>query len=376
MDSSFCDTLVVMNEHMNQSNVQTQVMIIGAGPIGVELACALKRAKVDYVHVDAGQLGQTIMWYPRQVKFFSSPERISLAGLPLHTSDQSKATREEYLAYLRGVVEHYDLKIQSYERVTKIEKQSDGSFRVHTKKGVRDFLYQVKQVVLAIGDMHRPRLLHIPGEEMEHVSHYFDEPHRYFQQKLLIVGGRNSAVEAAIRCFRAGAQVTLSYRGSGLDENAIKYWLLPEFNWLVKHGHIRFYPDTVPSQITRTHVTLKQAETAAEMVHVPGPVEADFVLLLTGYEMDTRLISEAGAKLGGVNNAPLLDEATMQTTVPGLFVAGTAAAGTQIKFRLFIENCHAHVEKIAEVITGDPQAGVFKRTGTMREHDVEQMPES
>lgn len=371
---------------MSEVMQNIDVMLIGAGPIGVELAAALKRAGTDYLHVDAGQMGQTIMWYPRQVKFFSSPERISIAGIPLHTSDQSKATREEYLAYLRGVVEHYDLKIQSYQRVTKIDKQSDGSFIVRTTKGGHAIEYRARRVVLAVGDMHRPRLLHIPGEEMEHVSHYFDEPHRYFQQKLLIVGGRNSAIEAAIRCFRAGAHVAVSYRGDELDESSIKYWLLPEFNWLVKNGHIRFYPGTVPSQITKTHVTLKASGMAKgdtskqhngrQAAEIPAPVEADFVLLLTGYEMDTTLLSEAGAKLGGPNNAPVIDEATMQTTVPGLYVAGTAAAGTQIKFRLFIENCHVHVEKIAADITGDKQAGVFGRTGSMRKQDLEQMPES
>ena len=321
-------------------------IIVGAGPIGIELAVAFKQLGVDYLHLEAKQIAHTISWYPRQVQYFSSSDRIAIAGVPLHTVDQSKATGEEYLAYLRGVVEQFDLSIRTFEPVTSIKKD-DGQFIVHTSRGDEKGTYQARHVVLAIGDMHRPRLLQIPGEQLPHVSHYFDEPHQYFRQRLLIVGGRNSAVETAIRCQRAGSKVTISYRKASFDSQSVKYWLTPEIEMLIKTGKVAFHPQTLPRRITASHVTLQHAE-SGETIEVP----CDFVLLLTGYEMDTSLFEMANVKIEGENRAPTFDPSTMQTNVPGLYVAGTASAGTQIRFRLFIENCHPHVARITTAITG------------------------
>jgi thioredoxin reductase (NADPH) len=343
-----------------------EVAIVGAGPIGLELAVALKHAGVDYVQIDAGQIGQTISGYPRQVRFFSSPERIAIAGVPLQTVDQAKASREEYLAYLREVVQQFDLHVNTYERVVAIEKTGQ-QFALRTMHHGQERRYEVRYVVMAIGDMHRPRMLNIPGENLQHVSHYFDEPHRYFRQKLLIVGGKNSAAEAAIRCWRAGAQVTLSYRGLHMDAKAVKYWILPELQGLIKAGQIRFLPGTMPTAITATHVMLSPS--GVEAVPAAGvaeevQLESDFVLLLTGYEMDTRLLEMAGVQIVGENRAPKVDMQTMQSNVPGLFVAGTAVAGTQDRFRLFIENCHVHVSRIVKAITGQaPPAKLVNQAG-------------
>ncbi len=345
--------------------VRTDTVVVGAGPIGLELAAAFKGAGVDYIHLEAGQIGQTISWYPRQVRFFSSPERIAICGLPLVTPDQSKASREEYLAYLRGVVQHLDLKVRTYERVTAIERR-EGGFRVRTEHRGGEGLYECDRVVLAVGDMHRPRKLGIPGEDLPHVSHYFEEPHRFFHQKLMIVGGRNSAVEAAIRCCRAGAEVLMSYRGEAFDPKSVKYWLLPEIQSMIRDGQITFHPGTVPVEIMPRWVRLGPAEGAGEAVEVP----ADFVLMMTGYEMDTTLFEMAGVELVGENRGPRFDPKTMQTNVPGLYVAGTAAAGTQRRFRLFIENCHVHVRRIVASITGD--AG-FADQLTARQYEL---PES
>ncbi|MFP4222856.1 MAG: NAD(P)-binding domain-containing protein [Phycisphaeraceae bacterium] len=338
---------------------ETRVIIVGAGPIGLELASVLKRMAVDYLHFDAGQIGQTISWYPRQARFFSGPERIAIAGVPLQTPDQAKATREQYLAYLRGVVEQFDLEVQTYQRVKDIERQGDG-FVVRTAKHDQQQIYKAQHVVLAVGDMHRPRRLDIPGEDLPHVSHYFEEPHRYFRQRLLIVGGGNSAVEAALRCHRTGARVTMSYRGTGFDENAIKYWLLPEIRSLIRHGQIGFHPCTAPTRIRPDAVTLAPSGRADCDPGFKGErdVPADAVLLMTGYEMDPLLFEKAGVELEGPNRSPKVDPGTMQTSVPGLYVAGTAAAGTQIRFRLFIENCHPHVTRIVRAVTGEaPPAG-------------------
>jgi len=326
----------------------TQVAIVGAGPIRLELAAVLKHMGVPYLQMDAGQVGQTITWYPNQARFFSSPDRIAIAGVPLHTHDQSKATREEYLAYLRAVVQQHQLKIRSYERVTNIQREDNGNGFVVTSDH-RGLIQQTRaqHVVLAIGDMHRPRDLNIPGEDLPHVSHYFRDPHPFFGQKLLIVGGKNSAVEAALRCDRAGARVSLSYRQDTFNPKHVKYWLLPEINALIKAGRIRYHPHTVPVKVKHELVELQNVQSGEHT-----DVSADFVLLLTGYEMDPTLYRSAGIELTGVNHTPTYDASTMQTNVPGLYVAGTGAAGTQNQFSLFIENSHPHVAKIAKAITG------------------------
>lgn len=345
---------------MPEKLIDTDVLIIGAGPIGLELAVVLRHLGVRYEQVDAGQVGQTISWYPRQVKFFSSAERIAIAGVPLATSDQEKATREQYLAYLRGIVQQFGLAVRTYERVTSVIPGEDG-FVVRSRRGSDQREYHARHVVMAVGDMHHPRMLGIPGEDLKHVSHYFDEPHRYFGQKLLIVGGRNSAIEAAIRCARAGSRVTLSYRRAAFDDKSVKYWLLPEVKAMIKTSQVRYLPRTVPTRICETHVRLVLTDAEGNPVPDADPIDvpADFVLLMTGYRMDTSLLQQAGVELAGENRGPKVDPETMMTNVPGLYVAGTAAAGTQISFRLFIENCHPHVTKIVRSITGkEPPAGL------------------
>ncbi|MDY7094259.1 MAG: NAD(P)-binding domain-containing protein [Acidobacteriota bacterium] len=334
----------------------TDVAIVGAGPIGIELAVALRRKGLDYRHFEAGQIGATIAWYAPFTRFFSSPERIAIAGVPLQTVDQNKATREEYLNYLRGVVQQFDLEIHTGQKVEEIEGDGDGFVLLIRRQHVEHRL-RARRVVLAIGDMHRPQLLGIPGEDLPHVSHYLAEPHEYFRRRLLIVGGKNSAVEAAIRCRRIGSRVTLSYRGPGLDEKRIKFWLMPEIRAMIREGHIDFLPNTVPRQILPDRVVLERTAEAAsdegsgvgEALEVP----ADQVLLLTGYSQDPTLFERAGIELEGPGRKPKLDEETMETNVPGLYVAGTAVAGTQLRgVRHFIETSHVHVDRIVAHLAG------------------------
>ena len=311
------------------------VLIVGAGPIGIELAIALKRAGIDYAHVDASQIGSTIAWYAPQTHFFSSPERIAIAGVPLQTLDQTKATREEYLNYLRAVVLQFDLRIDTHERVLSISP----GFVVTTTRRV----IHAANVVLAIGDMHRPRLIGVPGEDLPHVSHYFADPHTYFRKKVVIVGGRNSAIEAAIRCVRVGASVTLAYRGTELDSSHIKFWLYPEIAGMIRDGRLAFHPSTAVVSISPSHVVLSTGTS----------IEADFVLLLTGYEQDPSLLLSAGVELLPPNRRPSLNPQTMETNVRGLYVAGTAVAGTQVSgVKEFIETAHVHVERIVAALTG------------------------
>jgi thioredoxin reductase (NADPH) len=213
---------------------------------------------------------------------------------------------------------------------------------------------------MAIGDMHRPRKLQhptlpsVPGADLPHVHPYFIEPHPYVGQHLLIIGGRNSAVEAAIRCYRAGAKVAISYRRDTLDDS-IKYWLKPEIQWLIENGQIKFYPSTLPIAIEPDRVVLvptKDGAFADTSLQAQQRVPADFVLPLIGFQMDMTLLEQAGVTLIGATRAPQVDLQTMQTNVPGLFIAGTAAAGTQLRYRLFIENCHSHVLRIVHAICG------------------------
>ena len=317
----------------------TDVVIIGAGPIGLELAVAFQREGIDYLQVEASAIGTTITWYPLQMPFHSNAERLSIAGVPIQTADQHKPTREEYLAYLRSVVLQFGLPVRSHERVEAIERIGD-RFRLRTSRGV----IEANRIVLAIGAMHRPRLLGIPGEDLPHVSHYFHEPHPFFTRKLLIVGGKNSAVETAIRCQRAGALVTLSYRGADFDPAHVKFWLLPELRSMVRDDRVRVLPGTQPVEIRERTVLLST-------VDGPQEIDADAVLLMTGYEQDPSLLRMAGVTLQGDAQAPVYDETTMETDAPGVFIAGTAIAGSPVgKVRVIVETCHVHVPRIVAAI--------------------------
>lgn len=332
----------------------TDVAIIGAGPLGIELAVAIKRAGISYIHFEAKQIGQTMSWWPAQTRWFSSNERIAIAGVPLQTPDQLKCTREQYLAYLRSVVQQFDLQINSYEPVVAIEKASD-DFLLRTKPAGGSREYRAKHVVLVTGGTASARRLNVPGEDLPHVSHYFEDPHKYFRRRVLIVGGKNSAVEAAIRCQLAGAQVTLSYRREEFNAKSIKYWLYPEIMSLIRSGQIRAHFNTVVTNIDSAAVELAAVDNASSLfARAPSrfKVPADFVLLLTGYIADMSLARLAGVTLTAESEIPTYDERTMQTNVPGLYIAGTAVAGTQDRYKVFLENCHIHVDRIVASLTG------------------------
>lgn len=327
-----------------------QVAVIGAGPIGIELAVALKQAGVDYVQIEAAQIGSTIQWYPIEMLFHSRADLLSLAGVPLQVSDQQKPKREEYLAYLRSVVMQFGLSVRTYERVVNARRLRGGGFELTTRAVDGDHLYRVEEVVLAIGAMHAPRRLGIPGEELPHVSHYFHDPHTYFGKRLLIIGGRNSAVESAVRCQRAGAEVTLAYRGADFDPKVVKFWLLPEIRGMIRDGRVRFLPRTVPVEIRGGSVLLAPA----------GEVAADFVLIMTGYQQDTTLFELLGVAVEGESRSPVFDPETMETNVPGVYIAGTAIAGTPPrKVAVIVETCHVHVPRIVAALQGRRAVGLM-----------------
>lgn len=346
--------------------------IVGAGPIGLELAVALRRAGVSYVHLEAGAIGSTMGWWAPGTRYFSSPERIAIAGVPLVVRGEEKATREDYLQYLRQVVLEFGLEVRTFERVVAVERDGEW-FVLRTRRsahgvggpaeqaeaasargGAGDAApasgacreYRVRRIVLAIGNMHRPRMLGASGEGLAHVSHYLEEPHKYLGKRVVIVGGRNSAVEAAIRLHRAGAWVTVCQRKPELERERIKYWLLPELEWLIEKGMIGFAPSSEVREITEDAVVVERAGGARERL------AADFVLLLTGYVQDPRLFEMLALELFGPERRPRLNTETMESSVPGVYVAGTAVAGTQERTRVFIENSHEHVARIVRAITG------------------------
>jgi len=350
-------------------STDTEVLIIGAGPIGLELGAALARHGIEHEIIDAGPIGHTMTWWAPGTQFFSSPERLAIAGVPLVTRDQQKATREEYLDYLRQVAGAFDLRVRTFERAIGIRRMdsSEGHgvvVRTVPSRGeaserapaASERELRCRYLVLATGNMDTPRRLEIPGENLPHVSHYLRDPHGYYGREVLIVGGKNSAVEAAIRLYRVGARVTMSYRRDGFDHERVKYWLWPELEWLIEKGRIGFEPRTAPVEITPERVVL--ATTSAEGAIDPeAPTRAlapDFVLLLTGYVQDPSLFEMLGVELTGPERRPAHDRRTMETGVPGVYVAGTAVGGSQRRARVFIETSHVHVDRIVASISGQP----------------------
>jgi thioredoxin reductase (NADPH) len=327
------------------------VAIVGGGPIGLELAAALEEVGIDYVLFEAHQIGHTISTWPRHTHFYSTAERIAIAGVPIPVNEHDHITGEQYLAYLRAVVQQFGLRINAYERVVTL-KSSEAGFRLGTETRTGEHAYQSQYVVLATGDMGMVNELGIPGEDLSHVTHHLDDPHRYFGQRLLVVGGGNSALEFAARCWRAGAKVTLSYRRKQFNPRFVKSRLMEDIDTLAREGKITFLPSTTPVEIGPTQVTLAPTQNgeavAGEQTHYP----TDFVLLCTGFEADLGLFEQAGVTLEGAGQVPRFDPSTMETDVPGLYVAGTAASGNQARHRLFIETSHHHVTKIVKAISG------------------------
>lgn len=340
-----------MQENGEKGVKKCEVAIVGGGPIGIEMAISLERAGIDYILFEAKQIGQAISRWPPHTHFYSTPEHVALAGVPVHNLDQQPITGEQYLAYLRTLVEYFDLNLHNYEAVEAVEKVEVG-FRLETRTLAGKQVYNCQKVVLATGGMASPRRLGIPGEELPHVYHYFPGPHPFFKTRVLVVGGKNSALESALRCWRGGAEVTISYRRPDFDYEVVKPHLADDISTRLEKGEIQFLPHTVPVAITPEHVVLAQTGADLQPQEETFCHESDFVLLTTGFVADMELFRQAGVSLQGRQQVPLHDPETMETDVPGLYVAGTAAGGTQIKFETFISTSHDHVARIMKSLTG------------------------
>jgi thioredoxin reductase (NADPH) len=331
-----------------QADATVQVVIVGAGPIGIETAIELQRRGIDSINIDRGPLGAQIFDFPPLSRWFSGPERISIGGVPLETVAQEKATREDYLAYLRSVVRQFDLAVRTFESVEEVVPVDDG-FVVRTRTaGGLPRLIQTKSVVLAVGGTAKTRRLDVPGEDRSIVADTLGEPHRYFGRRVLVVGGKNSAADSAIRLWRAGADVTISYRGDDLHPR-IKYWIRPELASCIRSGLITARFGTRVLAIGPNAVTLEQLADGSQFDEL-----VDDVLLQIGFEADGSLFEALGCELVGPNRAVLHDSSTMETSIPGIYVAGTAVNGTQGRYEVYIENAHVHAVRIAAAMIGDP----------------------
>ena len=341
------------------------VIIVGAGPSGLSAAIAAKRRDLEYQVLEQGVLVNSIYRFPPQMVFFTTPELLEIGGLPF-VSPFEKPTRAEALKYYRRVVDAYDLQIAYAETVLSVEREPNGSggsggsggdtvFAVETRsgRGVRRVRH-ARNVVMAIGYYDHPVLIGVPGEDLPHVHHYYGEPHPHYRQRVVIVGGGNSAAESALEMFRAGAHVTLVHRAPTL-KSTIKYWLRPDLENRMKEGSIAARFNTCVKEIRPTSVIVRSGGSGGS----GGPggpggsggeeeIPADAVYLLTGYRADTDLLVRAGVTLND-RQAPVHDPETFETSVPGLFVAGGAIAGVDTG-TIFIENGRFHGEKIIEVI--------------------------
>jgi thioredoxin reductase (NADPH) len=353
---------------MNQKRIKklsTRVVLVGAGPIGIEVAAGLKRAGIDYLQLEQGPVASTIYRWPRHARFFSSPERVAIAGFPFSSPHQEQPTREDYLAYLRGVVETLDLSILSYHRVMEIRGRK-GSFTVRAETLRDSLVINCEEIILATGDMGEFNRLGIPGEDLPHVSHVLEDPHLYFGNRLLIVGGKNSALEAALRCFRSGVTVSLSYRRSGFDRKRVNSRLHLELSILTAKGLIPFYPETLPSRITEEGVELSRNDGSSEFV------AADFVLLATGYHADLSLFQDLEIPLDE-EGLPIYDGETMESAVPGVYLAGTAVSGARQRYKDFIGTSHHHTARIVRALGGGevPVGTIASRRYSFSTDDIE-----
>ena len=322
------------------------VLIVGAGPSGLATAIAAKQRGLDYVLVEKGMLVDAIFRFPTHMVFFTTPELLEIGGLPLVTP-YDKPTRFEALRYYRRVVDTYALQISFHEEVLQVDREQDVFVVTTRDANGTTRAREARAVVLAIGYYGHPNYLGIPGEDLPHVSHYYTDAHPYYRQRVVIVGGKNSAAEAALDLYRAGAHVTLVHRRETLGDS-IKYWVRPDIDNRIKAGAIAARFSTCVVEIKRGSVLVQSPAEGGQAV-AGEEIPADHVFLLTGYRPDVELMRRAGVNCDSETLAPALDSETFETNVPNLFIAGGATAGRHTG-SIFIENGRFHGESIVRVL--------------------------
>ena len=312
------------------------LLILGAGPIGLACGIEAKKAGLNYLILEKGALCNSIYNYPVNMTFFSTSERLELAGIPFMSAG-AKPTRTEALEYYRRIYFLFDLKVNLYEAVKALKKE-EGIFHIHTSKGA----YTSRKIILATGFYDLPNLMHVPGEELPNVLHYYKEPWPFVGQKVLVVGGANSAVDAALECWRKGAQVSMALLGDEVDEN-VKYWVRPDIMNRIKEGSIRAIKNSKVVEILPTEVRLTTPEGE---IHLPN----DWVLALTGYRPNFSLLDQLGVTLSlDEKRQPCYDQTNQESNVPGVYLAGVVCGGLNTR-EFFIENSISHAAAIVQDI--------------------------
>lgn len=315
------------------------IIIIGAGPIGLACGIEAKKNNLSYAIIEKGCLVNSIYNYPFNMTFFSTSDRLEIGDVPF-ISHGPKPNRAEALEYYRRVCTTWKLNVQLYEHVIGV-KAENGIFRVLTNKGD----YNARTVILSLGFYDLPYLLHVPGEDLPKVRHYYNEPHPYFAQKIIVVGAANSAVDVALETWRKGADVTMVIRESGIRES-VKYWVLPDIENRIKEGSIKAFFNSVVKEIRHDSVEIETQE--GKII-----LENDFVLAMTGYQPPFAFMTDCGVQFQNDEfHTPIYNEKTMETNIPHLYLAGVVCGGLKTN-KWFIENSRVHAEIIIKKIRND-----------------------
>jgi thioredoxin reductase (NADPH) len=314
------------------------IAIVGAGPTGLATAIEAHRRGLKYVVLDKGCITNSILGFPSHMVFFTTPELLEIGGTPL-VSEREKPSRNEALKYYRKVVQAFGLKVHQYEEVKSIAQTAPHRFKLQTSLGE----YETKNVALATGYYDNPNMLGIPGEDLPHVSHYYTEPYSFYDRDVVIVGGRNSAAEAALDLFRGGARVSLVHRGSEMG-STLKYWVRPDIENRFKAGEVKAYFNALIKRITPAGVEIVQSGT-------PITLPAQQVFLLTGYHSSTKFFEQLGVKWDSDTLRPQYSTETYETNVAGVYLAGSIVGG-RFNAEVFIENGRFHGETVVKAIAG------------------------
>ncbi len=319
------------------NNKLYDVIIIGAGPIGIACALQAEAKKLNYLVLEKGPLVNSLYHYPTNMQFFSTSEKLELEDIPF-ISKEAKPSKQEALEYYRRIATSNNLNIHLFEAVEKVSNTD--FFEILTSKAT----YISRNLVLATGFYDLPNLMNVPGEKLAKVSHYYDDPHLYAFQNVVVVGASNSAVDAALEIYRKGGKVTLIVRGDSIGDR-VKYWVKPDIENRIKEGSIDAHFNSEITKITETSVEFSNTKGDKKSL------ENDFVLALTGYRPDFKFLRELEIDLQGDGKIPAYDPETMETNVDGIYLAGVICGGLETH-KWFIENSRVHAGMIMKDIAG------------------------
>lgn len=319
---------------------KVDAIVVGGGPCGLAAAISLQDIGLAPLIIEKGNVVEAIYKYPTHQTFFSTSEKLAIGNVPF-IIEQRKPKRNQALVYYREVVKIKQLEIQRFETVERIEKDNK-VFMVHTSKGK----YETKYVVIATGYYDHPNQLDVPGHDLAKVNHYFKEGHPYFEMDVVVIGGKNSAIDAALELHKAGARVTVVYRGKEYSPS-IKPWILPEFDGLVRAGAIEMLFDSHVEEITESNIKIRKENQSFTRKN-------DFVFAMIGYHPDHSFLRQVGVHIDEETGRPIIQEDTMETNIEGVYIAGVLAAGNNAN-EIFIENGRFHGEQIAKAIAAKEQ---------------------